>query len=72
MQNDSLLPPKIDKVICLPLTFNTIPVAQTSHQKHLGLYFDDKFNFNHHMKEIFSKVNKGIGIIRKLSSQGSV
>ena len=52
----------------MPLTFNAIPVAQTSHQKHLGLYLDEKLNFNQHIKEIISKVNKGIGIIRKLRS----
>ena len=50
----------------MPLTFNAIPVAQTSHQKHLGFYVDEKLNFNHHIKEIISKVDKEIGIIRKL------
>ena len=59
---------KTDKVNHMPLTFNAIPVAQTSHQKHLGLYLDEKLNFNHHIKEIISKVNKGIGITRKLRS----
>ena len=32
------------------------------------LVSDEKLNFNHHIKEIISKVNKGIGIIRKLRS----
>ena len=59
---------KTHKVTHMPLTFNAIPVAQTSHQKHLGLYLDEKLNFNHHIKEIISKVNKGISIIRKLRS----
>ena len=59
---------KTDKVNYMLLTFNAIPVAQTSHQKHLGLYLDEKLNFNHHIKEIISKINKGIGIIRKLRS----
>ena len=57
---------KTDKVNHMPLTFNAIPVAQTSHQKHLGFYVDEKLNFNHHIKEIISKVDKEIGIIRKL------
>ena len=35
---------KTDKVNHMPLTFNAIPVAQTSHQKHLGLYSDEKLN----------------------------
>ena len=59
---------KTDKVNHIPLIFNATPVAQTSHQKHLGLYLDEKLNFSHHIKEITSKVNKGIGIIRKLRS----
>ena len=39
-----------DKVNHMTLTFNAIPVAQTSHQKHLSLYLDEKLNFNHHIK----------------------
>ena len=57
---------KTEKVNHMSLTFNVKPVAQTSHQKHLGLYIDEKLNFSNHIKEIISKVNKGIGIIRKL------
>ena len=50
------------------LTFNVISVAQSSYQKHLGLNLDEKLNFSHHIKEITSKLNKGIDIIRKLRS----
>ena len=57
---------KTEKVNHMSLTFNVKPVAQTSHQKHLDLYIDEKLNFSNHIKEIISKVNKGIGIIRKL------
>ena len=57
---------KTEKANRMSLTFNVKPVAQTSHQKHLGLYIDEKLNFSNHIKEIISKVNKGIGIIRKL------
>ena len=40
---------KTDKIIHMPfLTFNAIPVAQTSHQKHLGLYLDKKLILSHH------------------------
>ena len=35
---DVVLSRKTDKVNYMPLTFNAIPVAQTSHQEHLGLY----------------------------------
>ena len=30
-----------------PLTFNNIPVAQTNSQKHMGIQFDKKLNFEH-------------------------
>ena len=39
---------KTNKIIHMPLTFNAILVAQTSHQKHLGLYLDKKLNLNPH------------------------
>ena len=47
-------------------TFNTIPVARTSCQKHIGLYVDEKLNFSQHINIKFLKVNKGIGIIKRL------
>ena len=50
----------------MPSTFYDIPVTQTSHQKHLSLYLDEKLNFNHHYKR--KNPSKGIGIIRKLRS----
>ena len=59
---------KTDKVNHMPLTFNAIPVAQTSHQKHLGLYLDEKLNFNHHIKEIIFNVNIGVGILGSLEA----
>ena len=39
-----VFPRKTDKANHMPLTFDAIPVAQTSHQKHLGLYLDEKLN----------------------------
>ena len=45
-------------------TFNTIAVVRTPYQKHLGLYLDEKLNFNHHINVKISKANKGIGIIK--------
>ena len=50
-------------VIC----FNGLPVNSTTFQKHLGLVLDDKLNFNIHLKEKCVKVNKGIGILKKLN-----
>ena len=51
-----------------PLTFNNIPVAQTNSQKHLGMQLDKKLKFEEHLKKVESKVNKTIGIIRKLQN----
>ena len=51
-----------------PLTFNNIPVAQTNSQKHLGMQLDKKLNFEEHLKKVEFKVNKTIGIIRKLQN----
>ena len=54
-----------------PLTFNNIPVVQTNSEKHLGMQLDKKLNFEeiYYFKcysKVVSKVNKTIGIIRKL------
>ena len=51
-----------------PLTFNSIPVSQTNCQKHLGMQLDKKLNSDEHLSKVESKVNKTIGIIRKLQN----
>ena len=43
-----------------------MPVVRSFCQKHLGIYLDEKLNFSNHIKEKISKVNKGIGNLRKL------
>ena len=48
--------------------FNDASVAKHNVQKHLGLFLDQKLNFNHHMKEKLAKAMKGFNIIRKLSN----
>ena len=52
-----------------PIYFNDIPVTQTTVQKHIGLYLDEKLNYNTHIKEKLSKVYKGIGLLRNLSNK---
>ena len=53
-----------------PLIYsNDIPVTQTTVQKHIGMYLDEKLNYNTHIKEKLSKVYKGIGLLRNLSSK---
>ena len=47
--------------------FNDISVSRVSFQKHLGIYPDEKLNFNHHIKEKMTKAMKGIGVIKRLS-----
>ena len=48
-----------------PLTFNNIAVAKTNSQKHLGMQFGKKLNFEEHLNKVESKVNKTISFIRK-------
>ena len=44
----------------LSVVFNNVPVVQSSCQKHLGVYLDQKLNFTHYIKEKVTKANKGI------------
>ena len=44
-----------------PLFFNVIP--KTTHQKDLGIFLHSKLNFSEHLKTIFQKTNKTIGIL---------
>ena len=50
------------------LTFNTVPVARTTCQKHLGLYLDKKLNFYDDINAKTLKANKEIRIIKRLSN----
>ena len=51
-----------------PLFFNENVVPQTTLQEHLGMFLDSKLNFNEHLKTIFQKTNKTIGLLRKLQT----
>ena len=42
----------------LSVLFNNVPVKRCPIQKHLGIHFDEKLNFNHHVKEKITKANK--------------
>ena len=48
---------KTNKINHPTTTFNTIPVACTPYQEHLGLYLDEKLNFNHHINVKILKAN---------------
>ena len=58
---------KMTKSSHLQIFFNNIPVSRAGVQKHLGIYLDEKLNFNHHIKEKMTKAMKGIGVIKRLS-----
>ena len=57
---------KIKKPLYTPLNFNITNVKQTAFQKHLGLILDSQLNFDKHSKTISNKVNKTIGLFRKM------
>ena len=42
------------------------PVQHTSTQKYLGVYLDEKLNFNIHIREKTGKASKGTGVIESL------
>ena len=50
------------------LFFNENVVPQTTVQKHLGIFLDSKLNFSEHLKTIFQKTNKIIGLLHKLQT----
>ena len=49
-----------------PLAFNNNNVSETNSQKHLGVVLDNRLSFEDHLKMILNKVNKTIGLLRKL------
>ena len=49
------------------IPFNNVPCSCASFQKHLGIYLDEKLNFNHHIKKKVTKAMKGIGVIKRLT-----
>ena len=59
---------KINKINHPPLLFNQNLVKSSSSQKHLGMVLDTKLDFNLHIKNVQGKVNKAIGLLRKLQN----
>ena len=49
-----------------PLAFNNNNVSETNSQKHLRVVLDNRLSFEDHMKMLLKKVNKTIGLLRKL------
>ena len=57
---------KINKIDHPSLYFNENLVKSSSTQKHLGMILDTKLDFRLHLKNVQNKVNKTIGLLRKL------
>ena len=57
---------KTKKISHPSLRFNNSIVSQTPYQKHLGTFLDARLTFEEHLKVITTKVNKTIGLLRKL------
>ena len=59
---------KLGKINHLSSYFKNNPIEQVSHQKHLGIILDAKLNLQEHIKNLLTKVNKTIELVRKLQN----
>ena len=59
---------KMKKLPHPSLIFNNNNVLQTSSQKHLDVTLDFKLTFDEHLNDVLNKVNKTIGLLRKLQN----
>ena len=59
---------KTKKEYHLPLAFNNNNVSETNSQKHLGVVLDNRLSFEDHLNMAINKVNKTIGLLRKLQN----
>ena len=50
------------------LYFNSFVIEKVKIQQNLGLKLDERFNFREHLKNKFTTVNKGIGMLKNLSN----
>ena len=57
---------RLEKSNYLSLTFNDTSVTQSEIQKYLGMFLDSKLDFKEHIENVLNKVNKTIGLLRKL------
>ena len=57
---------KTKKISHPSLRFNNGIVSQTPYQKHLDIFLDARLTFEENLKVITTKVNKTIGLLRKL------
>ena len=58
---------KLKKATDPPLFFNNNNVSQVNFQTHLGVILEGKLTFKEHLKNVFKKTGKTIGLLKKLS-----
>ena len=59
---------KLQKTNHNQVHFNHNSVKQVPFQKHLGMYLDTKLNFQEHLNNLLSKINKTMVLLRKLQA----
>ena len=59
---------KINKIDHPSLYFNQNLVKSSSTHEHLGMVLDTRLDFNLHLKNVQNKVNKTMGLLRKLQN----
>ena len=59
---------KLQKLSHSSIYFNNNGIEYVSSQKHLEMILDTEINFQEHIKKILTKVNKTIGLLRKLQN----
>ena len=59
---------KLQKTNDNKVYFNHNSVKQVPSQKHLRMCLDTKLHFQEHLNNVLSKVNKTIGLLRKLQA----
>ena len=64
---DVILSRKITKSSHAQIISNNMPGFCVNFQKHLGIYLDEKLNFNYKIKEKICEAMQGVGAPRKLS-----
>ena len=60
--------PKSKAILHPPLVFNNNNIIQTASQKHHGIILDTRLPFEKHLETALCKINKTIGLIRKLQN----
>ena len=64
--HEAIFSRKVKKDSHHPLTFSNSIVYQAASQKHLSIILDNLLSFEEHLRLVFSKMNRTIGLLRKL------